>query len=256
MAVEQASGGAHGGSGLDPLHQFVIERIVPLRIFGLDFSFTNSALWMTIVAVLASLLMIGGIRNRALIPGRLQSVTETTYEFVTGLVRDNAGTEGLRYFPFIFTLFIFILFCNMLGMIPGSFTVTSHIVVTFALAILVFVVVTGIGFARHGTAYLKLFVPDGVPFWLLPLLVPIEVISYFIRPFSLGIRLFTNMMAGHMMLVVFASFVLMLGVAGGWLPLIVMVGLNALEVLIAFLQAFVFALLSSIYLNDALHMHH
>jgi F-type H+-transporting ATPase subunit a len=259
VAVEHAAGGAaaHGGGPIQPLHQFEVHPIGPeIKIGSLNLWFNNAALWMLIAAAIACALMLLGMRRRAVVPGRAQSVAESLYEFVAGMVRDNAGNEGLRYFPFIFTIFIFILLSNLLGLIPGSFTVTSHIIVTLALAVTVFTTVTVIGFVKHGPAYLKLFVPDGVPGWLLPLLAPIEVTSYFIRPFSLGIRLFANMMAGHMMLVVFGGFVVMLGAWAGWLPLIIMVALYALELLIAFLQAFVFALLSSIYLNDALHMHH
>ena len=194
--------------------------------------------------------------GRALVPGRLQSVAELAYEFVANMVRENVGSAGQRYFPFIFTLFMFVLASNMLGMVPYSFTVTSHIVVTFALATVVFLGVTVIGFAKHGAGFLKFFVPSGVPVALLPLLVVIEVISYLTRPVSLSVRLFANMMAGHTMLKVFAGFVIGLGVIGGWAPLAFMVAFTGLELLVAFLQAYVFAILTCIYLNDALHMHH
>ncbi len=244
------------GSGIDPMHQFVIQTKIPLELFGIDVSFTNSAMFMVIAVILVSGLMIAGSRKATLVPGRLQSVTELSYEFVANMVRDNAGTEGLKYFPFIFTLFMFILASNMIGMFPYTFTVTSHIIVTFALAAIVFLGVTAIGFAKNGIGYLGLFVPSGVPKVMLIILVPIEVISYLTRPVSLSVRLFANMMAGHTMLKVFAGFVVSLGVIGGWLPLGFMVALTGLEVMIAFLQAYVFAILSCIYLNDALHMHH
>ena len=196
------------------------------------------------------------MHSRALVPARLQSVAELGYEFIANMVRDNVGTDGKKYFPFVLTLFIFILFCNMLGMVPYSFTPTSHIIVTFAMAAFVFLGVTLIGFCKHGAKFLSLFVPEGVPIVLLPLLVPIEIISYLIRPLQLSIRLFANMMAGHTMLKVFGGFVVMLGILGGWAPLAFIVAFTGLELLIAFLQAYVFAILTCIYLNDAVHMHH
>ncbi len=239
----------------DPMHQFEIKRLVPLEIFGFDASFTNSALFMSIAAVLITLFMVFAMRKGALVPGRLQSVAELSYEFVANMVRDNVGTSGMKYFPFIFTLFMFVLALNMLGMVPYSFTVTSHIIVTFALAAFIFVGVTLIGFWKHGIGFLKFFVPSGVPFLMLPLLVVIEVISYLTRPVSLSVRLFANMMAGHTMLKVFGSFVAALGLLGGWAVLGLMVAFTGLELLVAFLQAYVFAILTCIYLNDALHMH-
>ena len=185
----------------------------------------------------------------------MQSLVELSYEFVSNMVRQNVGQEGKKYFPFIFTIFMFVLFLNMLGMMPYSFTVTSHIVVTFALAFLIFLLVTIVGFAKHGLGFFGYFAPKGVPVFMLPLLVVIEVISYFTRPISLSVRLFANMMAGHTMLKVFSGFVLSLGFVGGWLPLGVMVAFTGLEILIAFLQAYVFTILTCIYLNDSLHMH-
>jgi F-type H+-transporting ATPase subunit a len=199
--------------------------------------------------------MVFAMRKGALVPGRFQSVAELSYEFVANMVRDNVGTSGMKYFPFIFTLFMFVLALNMLGMVPYSFTVTSHIIVTFALAAFIFVGVTLIGFWKHGIGFLKFFVPSGVPFLMLPLLVVIEVISYLTRPVSLSVRLFANMMAGHTMLKVFGSFVAALGLLGGWAVLGLMVAFTGLELLVAFLQAYVFAILTCIYLNDALHMH-
>jgi len=240
----------------DPMHQFEIKRLFNLEFMGLDASFTNSSLFMVIAVALISLLTIWGMRGRALVPSRMQSVAEISYEFVANMVRDNVGSAGQKYFPFVFSLFMFVLFCNMLGMLPYSFTVTSHIIVTFALAAAVFIGVTIIGFAKHGLGFLKFFVPSGVPVALLPLLVVIEVISYLTRPISLSVRLFANMMAGHTMLKVFGAFVVGLGVMGGWAPLAFMVAFTGLEILVAFLQAYVFAILTCIYLNDALHMHH
>ena len=239
-----------------PMEQFEIKRLLDFRIGSFDASYTNSALWMTIAVILATVVFVIGMRQKALIPGRLQSVAEMGYEFVAGMVRDNVGNAGKQYFPFILTLFVFILFCNVLGLVPYSFTPTSHIVVTFAMAAFVFVGVTLIGFARHGVHFLSLFVPKGVPFALLLLLVPIEIISYFIRPFSLSIRLFANMLAGHTMLKVFGGFVVMLGIYAGWAPLAFIVAFTGLELLIAFLQAYVFAILTCLYLNDAIHMSH
>lgn len=258
MAAEETASGAAqhaGGLAIDPMHQFHVETIFPFHIGGIDVSFTNSAMWMVFVAVGISLLTIAGLGKGSLVPGRWQSVAELSYEFVATMLRDNVGDAGKRFFPFVFTLFMFVLFCNMGGMLPYSFTVTSQIIITFALAFFIFVGVTIIGFAVHGVGFLRFFVPKGVPAALLPLLVVIEVISYFTRPVSLSVRLFANMMAGHTMLKVFAGFVIAMGWLGGFLPLAFMVAFTSLEILVAFLQAYVFAILTCIYLNDALHMH-
>ncbi|MCB1510188.1 MAG: F0F1 ATP synthase subunit A [Hyphomicrobiaceae bacterium] len=238
------------------MHQFEINRLLELELFGLDVSFTNSSLFMVLAVGIALAFLTMAMGNRSLVPSKMQSVAELTYEFVANMVSENVGKAGMKYFPFVFSLFIFVLMANMLGMLPWSFTVTSHIVVTFALAALVFVVVTAIGFARHGLGYLKLFVPEGVPFWLMPLIVPIELISYLIRPISLSVRLFANMMAGHTMLKVFAGFVVSLGAIGGIAPLLATVAFTGLEFVVAFLQAFIFTVLTCIYLNDAVNMHH
>lgn len=259
MATETAGGQAGhaaegGGLALDPMHQFELVRLLPVNIGGVDMSFTNASLWMVIsCAVVAALLLLG---SKKLVPGRLQSIGELAYEFIFNMMRDIIGDKGRPFFPFIFTLFMFVLACNMLGMLPYSFTVTSHIIVTLALALVVFIGATIVGFAKHGVGYLKLFVPSGVPAVLLPLLVVIEVISYFTRPVSLSVRLFANMMAGHTMLKVFGGFVVGMGILGGWAPLAFIVAFTGLEVLVAFLQAYVFAVLSCIYLNDAINMHH
>ncbi len=238
-----------------PLDQFRITPLIPVQLGDVDASFTNSSLFMVLAVLGVTLLMMAATRRHALVPGRWQSMAELLYEFVAGMVRDNVGSEGRKYFPIIFSIFTFILFGNLLGMIPYSFTFTSHIIVTFALAMLVFIGVTLIGLARHGFHFLSFFVPQGVPVLLLPLMIPIEIISYLSRPISLSIRLFANMMAGHTMLKVFAGFVVSLGVIGGWAPLAVASALVAFEFLIAFLQAYVFAILTCLYLNDAIHLH-
>jgi F-type H+-transporting ATPase subunit a len=239
---------------LQPLEQFTIERLVPLHIGKLDISYTNSALFMTIVVVLITALVLLSTRRAALVPGRWQSVSEMAYEFVADMVDTNAGHGAEAFFPFVFTLFMFILFSNLLGLVPYSFTVTSHIIVTFALAAVVFIGVTIVGIAKHGFHFLRLFVPEGVPIFLLVLLVPIELLSYFIRPFTLSIRLFANMLAGHTMLAIFGGFA-----ASIWLvalfPLAINVALVGLELLVAVLQAYVFAILTCLYLRDALHLH-
>jgi len=245
-----------------PLEQFVIKPISDIHIAGFDVSFTNSALMMVIVVVAVSFFLIGGVRKNAAVPGRWQSMVEMTYEFIAGLVRENVGREGKQYFPFIFTLFMFILGSNLLGLLPYAFTVTSHIIVTFALAFVVFVGITVIGFVKHGFGFLKLFLPGGAPVWLMPLIVPIEVLSYLTRPVSLSVRLFANMFAGHMMMKIFAGFVISLGSMGfvGYLGAVLPFGLNVaitgLELLVAFLQAYVFAILTCVYLNDAMHPSH
>ncbi len=240
----------------NPMEQFEIKRLLDFKIGSLDASFTNSATWMVIAVILATTVFVFGMRQRALVPGKLQSVAELGYEFIAGMVRDNVGDEGKKYFPFILSLFIFILFCNILGLVPYSYTVTSQIVVTFAMAAVVFIGVTIIGVVRHGWHFLSFFAPKGVPLWLLFILVPIEVFSYLIRPISLSVRLFANMLAGHTMLKVFGGFVVAMGLLGGWAPLAFIVALTGLELLIAFLQAYVFAILTCLYLNDAIHLSH
>jgi F-type H+-transporting ATPase subunit a len=247
-----------------PIEQFELKTILPLRIFGFDASITNSTIFMFIAVGLICAFLHYAMRGAQRIPGRLQSAAEMLYEFVAGTVRDNLddGRDGKRFFPFVFALFIFVLACNMLGMIPGSFTVTSHIIVTAALALLVISVVIIYGFMRHGVGFLKLFVPSGVPGWLMPVLVPIEIISFVSRPVSLSVRLFANMLAGHIALKIFAGFVATLLAAGAtWgilsvLPLGLTVALTALELLVAFLQAYVFAVLTCVYLSDAVHGAH
>jgi F-type H+-transporting ATPase subunit a len=241
----------------NPMHQFEIRRYIPWEVGGVDVSFTNSAAVMVAAVVVISAFLILSVNNKSLIPSRAQSVAELIYEFVANIVRDAVGPAGQKYFPFIFTLFSFILVVNMLGMLPFghfAFTPTSHIIITFALAALVFIGVTVIGFWKNGIGYLKLFAPSGVPWYMLPIIIPIEVISYLTRPISLSVRLFANMMVGHTLLKVLGGFVAMLGLAGAG-PLLLMIPFTGLEVLVAFLQAFVFAVLTCIYLNDALNLH-
>jgi F-type H+-transporting ATPase subunit a len=246
----------------DPIHQFEIHTLVPIKIFGWDVSFTNASLYMLVAVLLIASFYILSMRARSLVPTRVQSVAEISHEFVAGMLRDSTGSSGMKYFPFVFALFIFIFAANMLGMIPGAFTVTSHIAVTAALAALVFLTVVVVGFARHGLGFLKLFAPSGIPIFIMPLIVLIEIISFLSRPLSHSIRLFANMLAGHIALKVFGGFVVMLLGAGGLvaviapLPLIMAVALTALEVLVAFIQAYVFTMLTCMYLNDALHPGH
>ena len=246
----------------DPIHQFQISRWVPIEVGGLDFSFTNASAFMVITVATAGAFLYLTTSSRGLVPGRLQSVSEMTYEFVASMLRDAAGNHGMRFFPFVFALFMFVLVANLLGIFPYFFTVTSHIIITFALALLVIGTVIIYGFWKHGLGFLKLFVPQGVPVALAPLVVAIEVVSFLSRPISLSVRLFANMLAGHITLKVFAGFVTSLsalgiaGVAGAVLPLAMTVALTALELLVAFLQAYVFAVLTCMYLNDALHPGH
>ncbi len=238
-----------------PLHQFEIATLIPLKFGGLDLSFTNSALFMVLAVAVSTLFLTAGMRGRAMVPGRWQSMAELSYEFIANMLREHVGTEGRRYFPFIFSLFMFILMGNMLGLLPYAFTFTSHIIVTFAMAITVFVGVTLIGIWRHKLHFFTFFVPKGVPVYLIPLLVPIEIISYLARPVSLSLRLFANMMAGHTLLKVFGGFVVVLGIFG-IAPFLFVVALFGLELIVAGLQAYVFTILTCLYLNDAIHLSH
>lgn len=253
---------AEGAQGHSPLEQFEIQNIVDLQVAGIDASFTNSSLFMVLVTLLLTLFTVSSTRSGALIPGRGQAVLEMAYEFIAGMVRDTAGRDAKPFFPFVFTLFMFVLGSNVMGMIPGSFTVTSHITVTFALAALVFLTVTLLGFAKNGLGFLKLFAPSGVPVALLPLIILIELVSYMSRPISLSVRLFANMLAGHIMLKVFAGFIISLGslglvgMAAAVMPFTLNIVLTGLEFLVAFLQAYVFAILTCVYLHDALHPEH
>jgi len=238
----------------DPIHQFEIKELIPLEIFETNISYTNSSLFMSLAIIFITLLLLLSIKNKSLIPSRFQSISEIFYEFIANMVSDNIGDKGRKFFPLIFTLFTFLLFGNMLGMLPYSFTFTSHIIVTFVLAMFVFLLVTLLGIFIHGFKFFGLFVPKGVPMIMLPLMIPIEIISYLSRPISLSVRLFANMMAGHTMLKIFAGFIVPLGIFG-IAPLMVDVALTALEVLIAFLQAYVFTILTCLYLNESINLH-
>ena len=237
-----------------PLHQFEIEPIVPLHIGEFDISFTNSSLFMTLAVTLSAAFLVLGARHGSAVPGRWQSMTELAYEFIGGIIKESIGSEGRKYFPLIFTLFMFVLFGNMLGMVPFSFTFTSHLIVTFAMAATIFIGVTILGFVKHGLHFFTFFAPPGVPLLVLPLLIPIEIISYLSRPISLAVRLFANMLAGHTLLKVLAGFIPALGIFG-LAPLAVIVALTGLEILIAFLQAYVFTVLTCLYIKDALELH-
>ena len=243
----------------DPTHQFVIQKIVPIEIGGVDLSFTNSSLFMVATVAVASAFLYFSTSSRGLIPGRAQSVAEMSYEFIASMLREGAGKAGMKFFPMVFSLFMFILTANLLGMFPYFYTVTSQIIVTFALALFVIATVLVYGFYKHGLGFLQLFVPQGVPGALLPLVIAIEIISFLSRPISLSVRLFANMLAGHITLKVFAGFVASLGalgavgIGGAILPLLMTVALTGLEFLVAFLQAYVFAVLTCMYLNDAVH---
>lgn len=239
---------------MNPLHQFEIHRFVNIGFGDIDLSFSNSSLAMVLGVVCVFLLFYLGVKNSKIIPGRLQALAEMAYQMVASMLKDNVGTAGLRYFPFVFSVFFFVLFGNLLGLIPYMFTYTSHIIVTFSLAMIVFLFITVIGFVLHGAKFFGYFVPKGVPWPLLIILVPIELISYFSRPISLSVRLFANMMAGHAMMKVFASFCVLLGIFG-IAPMVVNIALTGFEMLIACLQAYVFTVLTCLYINDAVHLH-
>lgn len=248
------------GKTIDALSQFELSPM--LGIVGKAVSFSQSNAFMLVALLLSAGLMLGSARRGALIPGRFQALGESAYEFIAGMVRDQVGDEGKKYFPFVFSVFMFVLFGNLLGMLPYAFTFTSHIAVTLALAVVVFLTVTVIAIARHGMHFFSYFFPEGAPVWLAPIIIPVEVISYFSRVVSLSVRLFANMLAGHITVKVFAGLVVALGALGigGWigaiLPLAMTVAITALEVLVAFLQAYVFTVLTCMYLNDAIHPGH
>ena len=237
------------------MEQFQIEPLVSLHIGNTDISYTNSALFMTLAVVLTAVLFWAATRHRTMVPGRLQATAEMLYEFVAGMVKDNTGQEGMKYFPFVFTLFIFILFGNILGLMPYGFTFTSHIIVTAAMAVFIFLAVTAIGFWRHGLHFFSLFVPPGAPLGIAIILAPLELFSYLIRPLSMSLRLFANMLAGHVLLKVLAGFIISLGVIFGFIPFMAVFAVTLLEIMVAVIQAYVFALLTCLYLNDAIHLH-
>jgi F-type H+-transporting ATPase subunit a len=249
---------------IDPIEQFKLENLFKIGQIGNHaIYFTSSSAYMLLAVVLTAALMIGGVAGGRLVPGRMQSIAEITYEFVASTIRSNAGAEGMKFFPLVFSIFMFICVSNLVGVIPYAFTISSHIIVTLTLALLVFFTVLIYGFYKNGLKFFRIFVPSGIPIFILPLVVFIEIFSFFLRPISHSVRLFANMLAGHIALKVFAGFVAMLGVSlgaigwiGGMAPLALTVAIYALEILVAFLQAYVFAILTVIYLNDALHPGH
>ena len=251
-----ASSGEHSGHEKhSPLDQFEINPLVNFEIGGVDLAFTNSSISMVITVLFITLFLTLTVNPRSIIPSRMQLISELCYNFIAQLLNDTVGDQGKRYFPFVFSIFMFVLIGNMVGMIPYQFTFTSHIIVTFALAAIVFIGVTILGFVNHGIRFFTFFYIPGVPFYMHPLLIPIEVISYLSRPISLSVRLFANMLAGHTLLKVFAGFVVSMPFFTGVLPLTFIVALTGLEILIAFLQAYVFAILTCLYINDAYHLH-
>ena len=243
------------GKNHSPLEQFEITPFVHFEVGSVDLAFTNSSLAMVITIAVITLFLTLSVNTRSIIPSRVQLISELSYGFIAQLLKDTVGEQGRKYFPFVFTIFMFVLIGNMVGMLPYSFTFTSHIIVTFALAAIVFIGVTILGFAKHGMHFFSFFVIPGLPWYMLPLLIPIEVISYLSRPISLSVRLFANMLAGHTLIKVFAMFVITMPFYSGVLPLAFIVALTGLEILIAFLQAYVFAILTCLYINDALHLH-
>lgn len=247
---------------LDPIHQFEVHPIVDIQVGGMDLSFTNVSLFMLVTTGLVAAFLILSTGGRGLVPSRWQSLAEMSYEFSASMLRSSAGSAGMRFFPLVFSLFMFILVANLIGMFPYFYTVTSQLIVTFAFSLIVILTVVIAGIRGHGVGFFKLFVPAGVPMAILPLVSAIEVISFLSRPVSLSVRLFANMLAGHITLKVFAAFVAGLsalgfvGIIGAILPLIMTVAITALEFLVAGLQAYVFAVLTCLYLNDALHPSH
>jgi F-type H+-transporting ATPase subunit a len=237
------------------MEQFKIKPLIDIHVGGFDISYTNSALFMTIAVIVSAVLFITATRSRTMVPGRMQSIAEILYEFNAGLVTDNVGKEGLKYMPFVFTLFLFILLGNVLGLMPYSFTYTSHIIVNATIAVFIFIAITIIGFARHGLHYFSLFLPKGTPMAVAPFLIPLEILGYFIRPVSLSLRLFANMLAGHILLKVLAGFIISMGLLAGIVPFLAVIGVTLLEIMVALIQAYVFAILTCIYLNDAVHLH-
>jgi F-type H+-transporting ATPase subunit a len=239
---------------IDPLDQFVVHPIMNINIAGIDLSFTNSSLSVFVAVVLMYIVFLIAFRNKKLIPDRMQALGELSYKFIASTIDSNIGMKGQQYFSFVFSIFFFILLGNLLGMIPYMFTFTSHIIVTFTLAMIVFLLVTILGFVKHGLKFFRLFAPEGIPVWLMPLLVPIEMVSYLSRPISLSIRLFLNMMSGHMIMKVFAGFAAILGIYS-FIPIAISIILTGFEIAVALLQAYIFTLLTCIYLNDAIHLH-
>jgi F-type H+-transporting ATPase subunit a len=237
------------------LHQFELKKLIPIELAGYDISFTNSSLFMMFAIFFIITFYLFAIRDRKIIPTRMQSMAELSYEFIASMVKDNVGTKGMSFMPFIFTVFMFVLACNLFGMIPYSFTVTSHISVTFTMAAFIFIMCTLVGLIKHGMHFFSLFLPEGTPLWLAPVMIVIEFFTYLSRPVTLSIRLAGNMVAGHILLKVMAGFVITLGLIGGWLPLSLMVVLSGFELFVAVLQAYIFTILTCVYLNDAVNLH-
>jgi F-type H+-transporting ATPase subunit a len=242
-------------TGLQPLQQFLVKTLVPIHVGGVNLSLTNSAVFMMMATVLIGVCMLVGLRKREIVPSKIQALAELPFSFIQNMVMETNGKEGLPFVGLLSSIFLFVLMGNLLGLFPFAFTFTSQLIVNFSLAFLVLCIITVCGMIRHGLGFLRLFLPKGVPLWIAPILVPVELISYLSRPISLAIRLFSNMVAGHSMLKIFAFFTGSMGFVFGMAPLAINVGLMAFEIFVAFLQAYVFTLLSCIYLNDALHLH-
>ncbi|AZL15745.1 F0F1 ATP synthase subunit A [Rickettsiales endosymbiont of Stachyamoeba lipophora] len=242
-------------SGSDPLHQFEIKKLLDINLFGYDISFTNSSLFMLLASVISIIFLLSAVKNARLVPHRLQILGESLYGFIENLIEDNIGEEGKKFIPLVFSVFIFVLMANLLGMLPYGFTATSHIIVTFTLASIVFFTVTIYGFIRNGVSFLSIFLPSGTPLWLAPLMILIEFFTFLARPFTLAIRLAGNMMAGHVLMKVLASFVIGLGIYLGWVPLPLMVIIAGFEIFVSILQAYIFTILTCVYLNSVIHLH-
>lgn len=238
-----------------PLHPFELHELVPISLFGVDISINKAVIWMWIVVGLAAVLMITAAKSKSLVPGKLQSLAELMVDFIRGIILDTMGEKGMRFFPFIATLFVFILFSNLLGLIPGSYTVTSQLIVTAVFAVVVYGLSLVLGFMLHGGKFLGILVPPGTPGWLLPLMIPIELVSQLARPVSLAVRLFANMTAGHVILGVLFGLAISGGLLIGWLPFAFTIAMNGLELGIAFIQAYIFTVLTCVYLGDAVTLH-
>lgn len=238
-----------------PLHPFELHEIIPISLFGFDISINKAVIWMWIVVALVSILLIVAARSRSLVPSKLQSMAEVLVDFIRGIILDTIGPQGMKFFPFVATLFLFILFSNLLGLIPGSYTVTSQLIVTAVFALVVYGISIVLGFVIHGGRFLGILVPPGTPAWLLPLMIPIELVSQLARPISLAVRLFANMTAGHTILAVLFSLAISGGLLIGWLPFVFTIAMNGLEVGIAFIQAYIFTVLTCVYLGDAITLH-
>ena len=238
-----------------PLHPFELHEWIPISLGGFDISVNKAVVMMWVVVALAAVFMVIAGSARKLVPGKLQSIAELMVDFIRSMILDTMGKEGMRFFPLIATLFLFILFCNLLGLIPGSYTVTSQIIVTAVFSCVVYGISLVMGFLIHGIKFLGILVPPGTPGWLLPLMIPIELMSQLARPISLAVRLFANMTAGHVILGVLFGMAISGGLLIGWLPFAFTVAIYGLEVGIAFIQAYIFTILTCVYIGDAYHLH-